>query len=103
MDKKKYYMSITSSEISQVPYGNNDNFVIYATNEEVSLLRAKLDAMDKADNQTFWRSYVPIKPYKEDKDNDEHDENLKQAYEMVYELGDETTKENLATMNILEN
>lgn len=101
MGKKKYYISIASSEISQIPYGNNNDFVIYATAEEVRLLRSKMDNMHEADMNSFWRAHIPIKPYDEDNPNDEYDSELMEAFELVYELGDEETKSNLHQMGIL--
>ncbi len=101
MDKKKYHVSIASKEISQIPYGNNDDFTIYATDGEVSMLRRKMEKMHEADVASFWRAHVPIMPYHNDKANDIYDEGLTEAYQMVYELGDKQTKSHIESMGIL--
>lgn len=100
MSKKKYYVSITSGEISQMPFGNNDDFVIYATNDEVRLLRSTMDSMNEADFSSFWRAHVPIKPYHKDNPNNQYDSELMEAYEMVYNLGNDETKINMRQMDI---
>lgn len=100
MNKQKYYVSITTGEISQIPYGNNDDFVIHATMDEVNLLRAKMNRMNDADFSSFIRAHVPIKPYHKDNPNDDYDEALTEAYQMVYDLGDHETKSNLKQMNV---
>ena len=102
MNKKKYYVSIASSEISQIPFGNNDDFVIYATAEEINLLRAKMDRMYEEDMNSFWRAHIPLKPYHKDNPNKQYDSKLMEAYEIVYNLGDQETKSNIRQMGIFE-
>ncbi|WP_163971521.1 hydrolase [Oceanobacillus halotolerans] len=101
MDKKKFYVNVGSREISQIPYDNNDQFVIYATDDEVRILREKMDTMYNADIRAFFRSHVPIKPYHEDDANDDYDADETRAFQMLYELGDETTKQHIKEMDIL--
>src|SRR5690625_504156 len=95
MNKKKYYVSVTSREISQIPFENNQDFVIYATDEEVRLLRAKMDNMYEEDMNSFWRAHIPIMSYHQNNPNNEYDSELMAAYEMIYHLGDEETKSNI--------
>ncbi len=92
MEKKKYYVNLQSKEISQIQYQNNDMFTIEATDEEVLLLRKKLDGADVAEYDTFWRAHVPIVPYHNDPSNDRYDRNLREAYQMIYDLGDDATR-----------
>ena len=33
MERKKYFVSVASGEISQVQFGNNDDFTIYRSEE----------------------------------------------------------------------
>lgn len=49
--------------------------------------------MHNAEMDTFWRSHVPIMPYHRDESNDQHDDSLSGAFQMLYDLGDEKTKE----------
>ena len=100
MNKKKYYINLTSGEISQIPFENNANFVINATDDEVRQLRAKLDNMYEEDINSFFRAHVPIMPYQQNNPNASYDSELMEAYEMVYHLGDEETKSNISQMGL---
>src|SRR5699024_5688740 len=101
MDKKKYYVNLTSKEISQVKYGNNNPFTIYATDDEIRLLRAKMDIMYDAELRTYVRAHVTIMLYHHDKSNDDYDEGLTEAFQIVYNLGDEKTKAHIQRMGVL--
>ncbi|MEN2768322.1 hydrolase [Ornithinibacillus xuwenensis] len=101
MERKKYYVNVGSGEISQIKYDNNDSFTIYATDDEVVMLRAKLDNMAVDANRTFFRSHVPIMPYHNDKSNDDYDAEMVEAYRILHELGDETTKQFINSIGIL--
>ena len=101
MEKKKYYVDIASGEISQIKYDNNDSFTIYATTEEISLLRAKMENMHDAGVRTFFRAHVPIMPYHLDKSNDDYDSNLTEAYQMLYDFGDEHAKKYIESTGML--
>lgn len=101
MEKQKYYVCIPAGEISQVRYGNNDDYTIYATTEEVTMLRAKLDNMDKAGLDTYVRAHVPIMLYHNDKSNDAYDDSMTKVFEMIYELGDEQSRSHIEGMGVL--
>jgi len=101
MEKKKYYVNMQSREISQIPYHNNTAFTIHATKEEVSFLRQRLENVHKADASSFWRSHVPIMPYHHDEPNDNHDEAMSAAWQMIYDLGDETAQQFIEEHNLL--
>lgn len=101
MEKKKYYVSVQSHEISQNLSGNNNDFVIHATDDEVRLLRAKFDNMRDAEWGTFWRAHVPIVQYHNDKSNDDYDSEITQVFQMLYDLGDEQTKSHIDSMGVL--
>lgn len=99
--KKKYYVNIGSREISQTKYNNNDEFVIYATEDEVRLLRQRLEGMFESDVNAFWRAHVPIMPYHNDKPNDDYDTGITDAFQMIHELGDKETKAHIENIGIL--
>ena len=101
MEKKKYYVSMVSSEISQIEFGNNNDFTIHATDDEIKQLRTKMDNMHNADTRAYWRAHVPIMPYSNDKSNDDYDSELTEAFEMIYNLGDYEAKENIDSMGVL--
>lgn len=103
MEKKKYYVSISSREISQIKYANNDEFIVYATEDEIQQLRSKMDDMYDADQKSFWRAHVPIMPYHHDQSNDAYDAGMTEAFQMMYDLGDERTKEHITDLGILTN
>lgn len=102
MERKKYFVSVASGEISQVQYGNNDDFTIYATGSEVRDLRAKMDMMQDAEFKSYWRAHIPIMSYHNDKANDQYNEGIQSAFQMIYDLGDDQTKENLQQMGVLD-
>ncbi|TMN21232.1 hydrolase [Lentibacillus cibarius] len=101
MERKKFYINLGSKEISQIKYDNNDEFTIYATTDEVQTLRYKLDNMNDADTRAFYRAHVPIMPYHNDESNDDYDNQITEAFRMVYELGDSVTKQHIESMGIL--
>lgn len=92
MEKKKYYVSLQSKEISQIQYGNNNDFIIHATDNEVAQLRNTLNQMHEGEMSSYWRAHVPIVPYHVDKGNQQYDAELVQAFEQLYKLGDEATR-----------
>ncbi|WP_082233536.1 hydrolase [Halobacillus massiliensis] len=102
MSKKPYYVNMGTKEISINHDGNNDDFIIYADEYDLLLLREIFDEADNADIRSFFRSHVPFQPYHQDKDNDEYDQDMKSAFRMIYELGDEKTRNHIAGMGVLE-
>jgi len=102
MEKKTFYVSLTTGEVSQIPYQNNDDFVIHATDADVRQLRSKFDAMDDAGLRSFVRAHVPIVPYHHDSANDDYDYSMHEALQMIYNLGDEATKEHIESMGVLD-
>lgn len=101
MEKEKYFINIGTGEISQNRYQNNDDYVIYASSEDITLLRATLENMHGASFDSFIRAHIPIMPYHNDKANDEYDANMIEAFRMVYQLGDEQAKSHIESMGIL--
>src|SRR5690625_4280096 len=102
MERKKYYVSLQSREISQTIVGNNADFTIYATDDEVKMLRRKLDHIYDAEVDTYWRSHVPIMPYHKDASNERYDQSLLEAFQMIYTLGDEQAKQFVTESGILQ-
>ncbi|WP_337969980.1 hydrolase [Virgibacillus salexigens] len=101
MEKKKYYVNMGTGEISKLKYDNNEDFVIHATDDEIVLLREKLNEADASGIRTFFRAHIPVVPYHNDPSNDEFDNELMEAYRMVYQLGDEQAKSHIESMGIL--
>ncbi|WP_407271937.1 hydrolase [Radiobacillus sp. PE A8.2] len=101
MEKNTYFIDIGSQEISQVQVGDNNDFTINATHEEVHQLRELFKNMYNADIQSFFRAHVPAMPYHNDKSNDRYDEGIKKAFEMIHKLGDEKTRDHIESMGVL--
>src|SRR5690625_478609 len=101
MERKKYYVSLQSREISQTIVGNNADFTIYATDDEVRMLRKKLDNIYDAEVDTYWRAHVPIMPYHKDASNERYDQSLTEAFQMIYSLGDDQAKQFVSESGLL--
>jgi len=101
MEKKKYYVNIGDGEISQIKYQNNDQYTIYATEEDVRLLREKFRNMHDSSFAAYLRAHVPIVPYHNDKPNDVYDENLTETFQMLYDLGDDQAKQHIKELGVL--
>lgn len=102
MERKQYYVSIASKEISEVRIGNNDDFTIQATTDDIKELEQIFSDMSSAEMDTFWRAHVPIVPYHRDKGNDHYDAALSEAYAKMYELGDEQARTFLSASGLLD-
>ncbi|HLQ71481.1 MAG TPA: hydrolase [Bacillota bacterium] len=101
MSKKTYFVNIASREISQIPFQNNATFKISATSDEVQLLRDKMNGIDHGDHLSFARAHIPIYPYHNDKGNDLYDDNMIQAYQLIYELGDDEARSHIESIGII--
>lgn len=101
MNKKTYYVNIGTQEISQIEYGNHENYGIQATDDEIAELRAQLDDMEQANARSFFRALVPIMSYHHDEANDDYDDGLTAAFQMLYDLGDKRTKEHIDSIEVL--
>ncbi|MFY4777266.1 hydrolase [Metabacillus sp. RGM 3146] len=102
-DKKTYYVSVGSGEISQSETASTWEFKIEATADEIVELRECFDQVNLASWQGFFRSHVPFMEYHYDKQNDEVDDMNLKVYRMIYVLGDEEAKEHIRSQNILKN
>jgi hypothetical protein len=101
VEKKKYYITVGTQEISQIKPESPYEFEIEATDEEVRQLREIFDEAYAADFMSFFRAHVPYVQYHEDKPNDIYDNDLLQAYRLIHEFGTSETKEHIESMNIL--
>jgi hypothetical protein len=102
MDKKTYYVSVGSGEISRTKSETSYSFKIEATDEEITKLREYFDQAYAADIQSFVRAHIPFLEYHNDPQNDAYDEKLQKAYKMIYELGDHETQELIGQMGIID-
>lgn len=103
MERSQYYINIGTREISLNHDANNDDFIIYATPEEVTALREVFDEIAQSDVRSFYRAHIPFMPYHQDQDNDDTDADMHKAFQRIYELGDEMTKKHIEGMGVLRN
>lgn len=91
-----------SREISTTKYGNSNYFTIFATEDEVEELRRIMDKIYDADIRSHIRAHIPFVPYHRDRSNDDYDDQYKEALTMIYQFGNNETKEHIDSMEILD-
>ncbi|PLT29296.1 hydrolase [Peribacillus deserti] len=101
-NKKTYYITVATGQISQDREASEWNFKIEASPDEVRKLREYFDMNASEDWMTFWRAHVPFMEYHQDKSNDNFDGTLKDVYQMIYTLGDTEAKNHIDSMGILK-
>ncbi|MCA1056805.1 hydrolase [Rossellomorea aquimaris] len=101
-ERHDYYIEIATGEISRSSTDSPWNFKISATDEEITRLREIFDSSHSVDWQNFYRAHVPYIQYHFDRQNDAYDENLRQVYSMIHDLGDEEAKKHIESMRILD-
>ncbi|MBS4195110.1 hydrolase [Bacillus sp. FJAT-49870] len=86
-----------------VPNASPWEFMIQATDDEITRLRQLFDFNQENSVDDFLRTHVPFVEYHNDSTNDIHDENLIKVYEMIHQLGDEEARNHIESMDILNN
>jgi hypothetical protein len=99
--KNTYYIQMATGEISRSSTDSPWNFKIEATDEEITEMREIFDNNHSTDWQGFYRAHVPYVQYHYDRENDDYDDNLRKAYKMIHELGDDDAKQHIESMGIL--
>ena len=97
--RDKYFIGINNDTITQKNADQNAAYTIYANDEELKEIRRKLEKMEDASLSSFFRAHIPIKPYHEDPQNDAYDDGLNELFQMLYELGDEETKDHIRSLD----
>jgi len=92
LEKQKYYVSVHEKSVLRDQGAAPYEWEIEATEEEAERLQFYLDALEDADRLTFFRGITPGIPYHMDAENDVYDENLKQVYELIRDLGTAETR-----------
>jgi hypothetical protein len=101
LEKKPYYVNVESGEILPIKTASAFQFEISASEEDVWKLQKKFEEIDSAATDTFYRTHVPYVPYSDDPDNDRYDQKLKEAYQIIHDLGQNETRKFIESMNIL--
>ncbi|MTH54454.1 hydrolase [Bacillus mangrovi] len=100
-EKRTYYVTVGSGEISQLSDSSAWNYRIEATDDEIIQLREYFDQQYASDWKGFFRTHVPYVQYHFDRPNDEVDSANLNIYRMIYELGDSEAKQHIAEQKIL--
>lgn len=100
--KKTYYISVGNGEIMTSATDSPWQFQIEATDDEITKLREIFDSSDENSVYDFLRAHLPFVEYHNDATNDQYDQNLLRAYNMIYELGDDEARAHLDQIGILE-
>jgi len=104
MDRNIYWVSVANHEIVPRGAGNNHEFEIEASEEELDQLRELFDEADQIDNGLMKRAGTPYEvftPSGQEVKTLPYDQQLKEIYSAIYKLGLPETKHHIMGMNIL--
>ena len=99
MEKRPYYISVETGEILPIKTASTFQFEILASDEDVKKLSEIFEDMDSIANDTFVRNHLPYIPYSNDRDNDRYDSKMKEAYQLIHDLGQDETRKFIETMD----
>jgi hypothetical protein len=99
MDRKTYYVTVQHAEIMEDSTAFNFDFVIQANDDEVDELQELFENVEDADNSNKHSAYVPYDDHGDK--NRAYDDNLREVYKKIHQLGSPETKEHIEKMNIL--
>ncbi|KZZ85810.1 MULTISPECIES: hypothetical protein [Bacillaceae] len=102
-EKKTYYVTVGSGEISQLSDSSVWDYRIEATDDQIIELRSYFEQQYASDWKGFFRTHVPYLPYHFDRPNDAVDQANMNIYRMIYELGDAEAKQHIDEQKILNN
>jgi hypothetical protein len=102
MEKRRYYVSVKARTMvpnqGDAPY----ELEIDATEDEAERLGRIFDQIDKYDEASgVQAAFIPPITHMSLEDNEGYDYFLKQAYQLIYDLGSDETKEHIRSMRIL--
>jgi hypothetical protein len=103
MDKKTYYVTVDGTIheeqlLDDAPY----DYAIEASDEEIQALQSLFDETYDHDWHTFVEAHLPYKTEKRQQASLEVDENVREIYKMIYQLGTEETKQSIASLGLLD-
>ena len=100
--KNSYYINIQSHEIFSQPDGVEWDFKIEATSSQLSALERLFDKTDETDWESYFRAHIPYLEYHHQPQNKEYDLRLYLIYTLLYYLGDESTRQHIGNMGIID-
>ncbi|WP_433945313.1 hypothetical protein [Paenibacillus sp. SN-8-1] len=98
--KTRYYVSVTHHLIQDVQ-NESAEYEVYLDDEELGLLRDKLDDLSKEDEYTLKRAPVPYKSADKDEATDSYNDKLIDVYEYLHQIGDEKTRRAIESLGVL--
>ncbi len=101
MTRHTYYVSVQDGSISQHRDAAAWQFQIEADDDQILQLRDYFDEQYMTDWKGFFRAHVPYLEYHYDSPNDEMDRKRKAIYSMIFELGNEETKNFIETNGLM--
>ncbi|HLR53654.1 MAG TPA: hydrolase [Pseudogracilibacillus sp.] len=93
MTREKYYIDFPNLQISQLEVKENHGLVIHANQSEIDILSRKFDALQSDQVMTMFRANTPIMLYHNSDSEDDFKVTIREALEMIYDLGDEKTRD----------
>ncbi|MFC5650873.1 hypothetical protein ACFPYJ_17490 [Paenibacillus solisilvae] len=95
-----YYVSISSRTIESNP-SRAEQLTVEATEEELQILRRKLDRVEQDLDKTSGRAMVPYKSAERDAAEGAYGDDLIDLYAYVYRIGTPQTRSHIDSMSIL--
>lgn len=99
-NKQKYYVSVSGKSV-EADFSGNEQLEVLGTEEEIAELQQLLDRIQKDDEVTHLRAPIPYKSADHDKATEQFNEDIREVYQAIYELGTSKTREHIRRMNIL--
>lgn len=96
MDKQKYFVSVGSGEIHEDPTASTYQFEIEATPAEAGRLSRLFEEASGASGSSFLKMRAL-----EGEKNQPYDEVLSSIYQTIHDLGNDSVKGHIDSMNIL--
>ncbi|GGD69617.1 hypothetical protein [Paenibacillus nasutitermitis] len=100
MTPQTYYVSITSGTIEREP-SNTDQLAIQASEDQLDVLKHKLDKEIFTNEITSLRAVIPFKSADHDKSEEQYSEDIRDLYTYIYQIGTPETKNHIDSMKIL--
>ncbi|MGE6628772.1 hydrolase [Bacillus sp. NPDC077027] len=96
-----YFVSVQDGSISQHRDAASWQFQIEADDDQILQLRDYFDQLYMSDWKGFFRAHVPFVEYHYDSPNDETDRTRKNIYNLIYQLGNDETKDFIETNGLM--
>jgi hypothetical protein len=103
MKKETYYVTVdgtihTEKLLDDAPY----DFEVQATEEEIKNLQDLFQRTYNNDWDTYVQSHLPFRTEERQKESTDVDQNIKDIYAAIYQLGTEETKKSIESLGLLD-